>query len=186
VIGRIAIGLLVVVAIVGALLLGQGGTSTSLTRQASAQSSDVPGYSARNAEVIETGADGRPIYTLHARMVRQRPNDQRVQVDGPRMTFRASDGALWNVKARAGQIHPDGSNVDLFGDVILDGKLNDTAVTIETSLISFDTRNEVASTHAPVTFDSNGGRLGATGLVANLKDGTLRLESRVHGTFPPK
>ena len=57
---------------------------------------------------------------------------------------------------------------------------------IGTSIISFDTRAEIARTQAPVTFDSNGGRLGATGLVANLKDGTVRLESRVHGSFPPK
>jgi LPS export ABC transporter protein LptC len=184
-IGRIFIGLIVVAGIVGALILGQG-PGTALTRQSATQASDVPGYSARNAEVIETGDDGRPAYRLNARLVRQRANDSRVQLDGPRMSFLAEDGTTWYLVARAGQIHPDGSNVDLFGDVKIDGQVQDTPVTIGTSIISFDTRTEIARTHAPVTFDTKGGRLGATGLVANLKDGTVQLESRVHGRFPPK
>ncbi len=33
-----------------------------------------------------------------------------------------------------------------------------------TSILSFDTQTEIARTEAPVTFDSNGGRLGGTGL----------------------
>jgi LPS export ABC transporter protein LptC len=113
------------------------------------------------------------------------PACSRVQLDGPRMSFLASDGTTWNIAARAGLIHPDGSNVDLFGDVTLDGKVSDVPVKIGTSIISFDTKTEIARTPAPVTLDRSGGRLGATGLVANLKDGTLRLESKVHGSFPP-
>jgi len=184
-IGRIIIGLIVIAVIVGVLVLGQG-PSTVMTRKATEESAEMPGYSARNAQVLETGDDGLPAYTLNARVVGQRANDERVQLDGPHMTFLASDGTTWNITARAGQIQPDGSNVDLFGDVNFDGKVSDAPVTIGTSIISFDTKTEIARTHAPVTFDSNGGRLGATGLVANLKDGTVRLESKVHGTFPPK
>ena len=185
-IGRVIIALLVVTVAIGVLVLGQGGNGDSSTDKPTNEPSDVPGYSARNAEVVETGADGRPVYTLNARMVRQRSNDNRVQLDGPRMSFLASDGTTWKVSSRAGQIQQDGSNVDLFGDVTLNGSLSGTPVTIATSIISLDTRTEVATTHAPVTFTSNGGVLGATGLSANLKDGTVRLESRVHGTFPRK
>jgi LPS export ABC transporter protein LptC len=185
VIGRILVVLAIVAVVIGVLFFAQG-PGSALTQPQASQPSEVPGYSARNAEVVETGADGRPVYTLNARVVRQRPNDARVQLDGPRMSFLSSDGTKWLVAARAGQIHQDGSNVDLFGDVTLDGTLSGTPVSISTSIISLDTRTEIATTHAPVTFDSNGGKLGATGLVANLKDGTLSLESRVHGSFPPK
>lgn len=184
-IGRVLIGVLIIGVIVGVLILGQG-PGASMARKSTDAPADVPGYSARNAEVVETGDDGRPAYTLNARTVRQRANDARVQLDGPRMSFLASDGTTWNIAARAGLIHPDGSNVDLFGDVKLDGTVSDVPVTIGTSIISFDTKTEIATTRAPVTLDRNGGRLGATGLVANLKDGTLRLESKVHGSFPSK
>jgi LPS export ABC transporter protein LptC len=184
-IGRIFIALVVIAVIIGVLILGQG-PGAALNRRTTEQPTEAPGYQARNAEVIETGENGRQAYTLNARLIRQRQNDSRVQLDGPRMSFLASDGTTWNIAARAGQIHPDGSIVDLFGDVTLEGKVQETPVTIGTSIISFDTRSQVARTEAPVTFDSNGGRLGATGLVANLKDGTVRLLSRVHGSFPPK
>jgi LPS export ABC transporter protein LptC len=184
-IGRIIIGVLILAVIVGVLVLGQG-PGASMARQPTGASTDVPGYSARNAEVVETGDDGRPAYTLNARTVRQRSNDARVQLDGPRMTCLASDGTTWNIAARAGLIHPDGSNVDLFGDVTLDGKVSDVPVSIGTSIVSFDTKTQIARTPAPVTLDRNGGRLSATGLVANLKDSTVRLESKVHGTFPPQ
>jgi LPS export ABC transporter protein LptC len=184
-IGRILIGVLILAVIVGVLVLGQG-PGASLARKPTGAATDVPGYSARNAEVVETGDDGRPVYTLNARTVRQRTNDSRVQLDGPHMTFVADDGTTWNLTARAGLIHQDGSNVDLFGDVKLDGTVSDVPVTVGTSTISFDTKTEIAHTTAPVTLDRSGGRLGATGLVANLKDSTIRLESKVHGTFPPK
>jgi LPS export ABC transporter protein LptC len=184
-IGRILIGLVVVGAIIGALVLSRGPGASS-TQQGQEQASEVPGYSARNAEVVETGADGRPIFTVNARLVRQRPNDDRVQLDGPRMKIVTEEGDTWHVQARSGLIHADGSHIDLFGDVKLNGEFDSGPVVIGTSIISYDTRSEVAHTPAQVTVDSNSGQLAGKGLTANLKDGTVRLESRVHGTFPPK
>ncbi len=185
-IGRIVIGLLVIGAIVGALILGQG-PGASLTRPgAETRTDDVPGYSARDAQVIETGDDGRPAFTVNARVVRQRANDSRIQLDAPHMTFLTTESGVWRAEARAGQIQADGSAVRLFGDVKMNGAISGTPVVIGTSIMAFDTRDEIARTDAPVTFDARGGTLGATGLVANFKDGSVRLESHVHGTFPPK
>jgi LPS export ABC transporter protein LptC len=184
-IGRLLIGLAVVALIIGVLIFSQSGGS-SLAPKTTDTTADVPGYSARNARVVETGDDGRPQYTLDARVVRQRANDSRVQLEAPRMTFLASDGTTWHLVARAGQIQEDGSNVDLFGDVLLNGSVQERPASLSTSILSFDTKTELARTHAPVVFEFNGGQLAGTGLLANLKDGNVRLESRVHGTFPPK
>jgi LPS export ABC transporter protein LptC len=185
VIGRILIGLVIIAIVIGGLFMSQG-PGAALTRKPTDTPADVPGYSARNAVVVETGDDGRPAYTLNSPLVRQRANDDRVQLASPRMTFLASDGTTWHISARAGQIQADGSNVNLFGDVKFNGLVSALPVTIATSIMSFDTQNEIARTPAPVTFDWNGGRLAGTGLLANLKDSTVRLESRVNGTFPPK
>ncbi|MEJ1960136.1 MAG: LPS export ABC transporter periplasmic protein LptC [Gammaproteobacteria bacterium] len=136
--------------------------------------------------IVETGEDGRPAFTVNARVVRQRSNDSRVQLDAPDMTFLTSESGTWHVIARAGQIQPDGSSVVLFGDVKMNGAVSGTPVVIGTSIISYDTQEEIARSEVPVTFEARGGILGAVGLLANFKDGSVRLQSHVHGTFPPK
>jgi LPS export ABC transporter protein LptC len=74
--------------------------------------------------------------------------------------------------------------VDLHGDVKMEGQLSGSPVVINTSTIAFDTRTEIARTPAFYTVDARGGSLSATGLVANLKDGTLELESNPHVESP--
>ncbi len=185
-IGRVVVVLAIVGVIIGALVLGQGGTPSAV-KTGTEGSSDVPGYSARNATVTQTGDDGRPEFTVVSPLMRQQPNDNRVQLDAPRMKFVSEEGSTWFAQARAGQIQQDGSSVKLFGDVKMNGELSGTPVTIDTSIMAYDTQTEIASTTAPVTFNAPGKSLSSTGgLVANLKESTLRLESRIHGTFPPK
>lgn len=182
------IGTLVVLAfIIGTFLLSRG-PSVSSAQSTAGEPAEAPGYAARNAEVVETGDDGRPLYTLNADLVRQHPNDNRIQLDSPRMTFIASDGNPWHVRARSGQIREGGANVELFGDVHLNGELPgaETPAVIDTSILSFDTKTEVVTTHAPVTLDWNGRKLAAVGLVANLNDHQVQLESRIHGSFSSK
>jgi lipopolysaccharide export system protein LptC len=68
----------------------------------------------------------------------------------------------------------------------MNGDLSGQPVVIRTSTMSYNTQDETAGTPAPVTFDTRSGTLEARGLAVNFKDGSVRLESRVHGTFPPK
>jgi LPS export ABC transporter protein LptC len=184
VIGRVFLVVLVIAVIIGALILGQGGTPTPVKTGAE-ESSNAPGYSARNAEVTETGEDGRPAFTVVSPLIRQQPNDDRIQLDDPRMTFVSEENGTWHAQARAGQIQADGSNVNLFGDVKVEGELSGTPVTITNESIAFDTHNEIAKTTAPVTFDAPGKSLASTGgIIANLKEGELQLLSTIHGSFP--
>jgi len=182
------LGTLVVLAlIVGAFMLSRGPSLTS-TQATADEPAEVPGYAARNAEVVETGDDGRPLYTLEADLVRQHPNDNRIQLDAPRMTYVTSDGQLWHVKARSGQVREDGANVELYGDVHLNGELPnaEAPMVIDTSILSFDTKRQVVTTHAPVTLDWNGKKIAAVGLSANLNDQVVQLQSRFHGSFSSK
>jgi lipopolysaccharide export system protein LptC len=144
-----------------------------------------PGYSARHAEIVETGRDGRPMYIVRAETVRQIPEAKSVMLETVRMELRDDDGQRWTARADYGQIFQADENVQLTGDVLVSGTLPgspDTAQ-IATERLSFDTQNEVVKTVAPVTVNWGGRRLEAKGLVANLKAQTLRLESNVHGNF---
>jgi LPS export ABC transporter protein LptC len=178
--------LLIILGVVAGIYLLSRGPGSSGTQTSAAKPAEEPGYAARNAEIVETGDDGRPMYTLLADLVRQHPNDNRVQMDRPRMTFVASDGNTWYVRAKSGQIREDGAHVELFGDVHVNGKLPgaEAPAVIDTSILSFDTREEVVSTKAPVSLDWNGRKLSGTGLTAKLPDHQIKLESRIHGSFP--
>jgi LPS export ABC transporter protein LptC len=171
----------------GIYLLSRGGTVSDVKTSA-ATPTEEPGYAARNAEVVETGDDGRPMYTLLAELVRQHPNDNRVQLDSPRMTFVASDGNAWHIKAKSGQIRDNGGNIELFGDVHVNGQFPgaEAPAVIDTSILSFDTKTEIVSTHAPVSIDWNGRKLSGTGLTAKLPDHQVQMESRIHGSFSAK
>ncbi len=181
---RIVVGLVVVGIIVGTVLLGrqQSGAGSSTPVEAT---NAVPGYAARKAELVETGADGRPIYTLNADLIRQRPNDRRVQLDAVRMSYRTSDGNDWKVRADSGQIRDDGAMIELYGNVHVDGLLpgSELPAEIRTSVLTLDTKAEIVRTKAPVVLRWGGRQLEASGLEANLKTRSVKLESRVHGFF---
>jgi LPS export ABC transporter protein LptC len=183
--GRL-LSLLAVLLLVAVIYYFSSGTGVTDAPKTADQPVEEAGYAARNAELVETGDDGRPMYTLIADRMRQHANDNRVQLDQPRMTFVASDGNTWHVKSRAGQIRDDGVNVILYGDVHVNGDLpgSDAPAVIDTSILSFDTKKEIVTTHAPVTLDWNGRKLSGTGLIAKLPDHQVRLESSIHGSFP--
>jgi LPS export ABC transporter protein LptC len=180
------IGLLVAVALIGGMYFLSSGSGTTTAPVASGQPAEAPGYAAKNAEVVETGEDGRPLYTLNAVQVRQHPNDNRIQLDAPRMVYIASDGQPWHVRARSGQIREDGEQVELFGDVHLNGDMPGAAepTVIDTSVLSFNTKTEIVSTKAPLTLDWGGRKIAATGMSVNLNDRTVKLESRINGRLP--
>jgi LPS export ABC transporter protein LptC len=180
VITRIVIILAIVGIIIGALILGEGG-SPSVVTTGTGSSSDVPGYSARNAEVTQTGDDGRPEFTVVSPLIRQHANDDRVQLDAPRLTVTSEENGVWHAQARSGLIEADGASLELHGDVKMNGALSGSPITIETSTMAYDTKTEIARTPAFFTVvDARDGTLTAKGLIANLKDSTLELESNPH------
>ncbi len=84
-------------------------------------------------------------------------------------------------------VEPGGKIVDLQGNVRLQGTdpaYAGTAV-IRTDKLSYDVPEGIASTKSDVLIDFRRHSLSARGLIANLKQRTLRLESRVNGRFQP-
>lgn len=184
---RALIGLAIVVAIIaGVMLLGRTDRATDAAMTEDPRASN-PGYSARDAVIIETGEDGRPRYRLQAETIRQQPNDLTVTLEDLALQYAGEDGTLWNASADRGVVPQSGDRIDLAGDVVLTGMLDGTEVParIETERLAFDTRAEVATTDAPVTITWAGERITSRGLRADLQSQRLRLESEVHGSYSP-
>jgi len=101
------------------------------------------------------------------------------------MDFRDSAGVVWNLRADRSDVRQSSQSLDLYGNVRITGIPSGSKVParIDTEMLSFDTRNEIATTHAPVVLDWSGQKIHAVGLFANLKDRRVRLESAVHGIF---
>jgi lipopolysaccharide export system protein LptC len=177
--------LIVIAVIVGAALLGQ--QRFKQAAPAAPARSEETGYFARNAELTETGEDGRPLYRLDAETILQRPKDDSVQLNKVRMTYRAENSSQWALSAEHGTVRENNEHIELAGDVRVAGVVPGTngLAQILTDTLSFDTKTEVASTQDEVTVLWAGRELHGTGLTANLKDRQVRLESKVHGRFTP-
>lgn len=145
------------------------------------------GYSATDASVVETGTDGRPMYTLQARQVQQDPDANVVSLTTVRMTFHDESGGQWQARADQAQARQDSAQIDLTGSVDVFGTFpgNDQPMHILTNRLHVDTRTEIIRTRSAVTLKWAGKVVDARGLVANIKDHHLKLESQVHGHFVP-
>jgi lipopolysaccharide export system protein LptC len=179
--GAIVIGLL----LAGWLVLNKEQNGPAVPRAGPAQPS--PGYSARNAVLIETGPNGHPMYTLHAARIRQEPDSEITLLDQVELQFRDRQGNLWNGRADEGRVVNGASEVELTGNVVISGLAPGTQQPIEISSDRFDvdTRTEIVTTDDPVVLDWNGQILHARGLVAQLKEERVTLESDVHGRYVP-
>ena len=181
---RLVALLAVLALIVGLVLLSGPPRETAAPVSPGAPLHD-PGYSAINARLIQTGVDGRPVYTLEAAQIQQAPNDGLVQLQQVRLGFRDSSGNQWTARAQRGELAQNSGLVQLHGDVHVAGILPGTAETAEITSqhLAFDTNAQIVSTREPVTLLMSGRQLNAQGMVANLKERHVQLESAVHGTF---
>lgn len=143
------------------------------------------GYSAKKARMVQTGADGKPIYTLDAAQVQQQPNQGLVNLQQVVLGFRDASGGDWTARADRGELAQNSGIVKLDGAVHVSGVLPGTTEQAEmtTESLAFDTNEQVVATRDPVTLVMTGRKLNAQGMVANLKEHRVQLESAVHGSF---
>ena len=146
-----------------------------------------PGYSAKKAHLIQTGPDGAPLYTLDAEEVQQQPQAGLIDMQQVVMGFKDSSGDRWTARGNHGQLEQNTGIVKLEGAVHVSGIVPGTEdpAEITTEHASFDTNTQIVDSRDPVTLLMTGRKLDATGLVLNLKERHLQLESLVHGTYHP-
>jgi LPS export ABC transporter protein LptC len=193
------LGYVAVIAIIaGAYYIGRAGRGDNGTDVAAVALPD-PGYAARDAVVVETGFDGRERYRLNATVIHQQIDSDVIDLEGLDMEYHpgaqervagetASSGASdekWHLKSDHGQVRANGDDVQLDGNVVVTGQApgNGEPITLSTETMRINTPTEFIETAAPVRLRWSGHQIDAIGMRADLKAGTLRLESKVHGAF---
>ncbi|HKD53196.1 MAG TPA: LPS export ABC transporter periplasmic protein LptC [Steroidobacteraceae bacterium] len=170
--------------VVGVVLLSAPPRESVARAAANAPLHD-PGYSATDARLVQTGADGHPVYTLNAAQIQQQPNNGLIELQQVHLTFRDSNGNEWTARALRGELAENSGLVKLDGDVHVAGTLPGSAEATEitSERLAFDTNAQVVTTREPVTITMSGRKLDAKGMMVSLKEGHVQLESAVHGSF---
>lgn len=199
---RLGSAALVIALIAGVFYIGRGGRTDTDDDAANAMPAD-PGYSARDAQVIETGYDGRERYMLNAKVIRQQTEAGVIELEQLAMNYhpaaqadlpgesaavRAPVAEAWHLTSDRGEVRADGDDVQLHGNVHVTGPAPGSGAPLElrTESLRINTPTEFIETDQPVELRWSGHELNAVGLQADLKAGTLRLESDVNGRFSQK
>jgi LPS export ABC transporter protein LptC len=185
-----------------AYFIGVRGPEDSGVDAASSTAPD-PGYAARDAQVIETGYDGRETYRLNARVIRQRTESGVIELEGltmdyhiesrdkspePPATAVQAPADIWHLTSDHGEVRDNGDDVELNGNVRVVGPTfgSGEPLSLTTENMRMHTPTKFIETSAPVKLRWSGHELDALGMQADLMAGTLRLESDVNGHFYPK
>jgi LPS export ABC transporter protein LptC len=184
VIGRILF-LLVAIAILAVLLYmrePEGSNSANTAAQAQAPE---PGFVALGAQIIETGDNGQPVYTLDAQRIEQPMPQGIVYLTAPVLHYEPSGGNPWVLTAERGQLPQSGHTADLSGNVSAEGKPQGSAelMHFNTSRLHVDMQQQLATTAAQVHVAWAGRLLTGRGMRADLKSGELQLFKDVSGVL---
>jgi lipopolysaccharide export system protein LptC len=146
-----------------------------------------PGYAARDAKLVQTGPDGRALYTVDADVMRQQPNDDSVELEKATLGFYDANGSLWTARGEHGEVGQNTKIVELSGNVHVNGIPQGTQSPAEivTNRLAFDTNTKIATTKEPVTLTWSGQEIKGRGMRATLNDGRVQLESAVRGMAVP-
>jgi len=161
-----------------------------------------PGYAARDAEVIETGYDGRERYRLKAAVIRQQTESGVIDLEQLEMNYHRNTpatpgdtlpvgknaGEIWHLTSDHGLVREEGNDVELTGNVRVTGPPQGGVepLSLTTEILRINTPTEFIETDAPVKLRWSGHEIDAVGMRADLKAGTLSLESDVNGHFQQK
>ena len=155
--------------------------------QANAKLADLPGYYLKNSVLTDYDLAGDPSIRIEAERIDQIAHSNEVALYNVRVAYQTPNGQSWVMVGDVAHVQPGGKVVDVTGNVRLQDEATGPAgaAVLHTDTLSYNVQDAVASTKSDVRLDFGGHTLTARGLVANLKDRTIRLESKVNGRFQP-
>jgi LPS export ABC transporter protein LptC len=148
---------------------------------------ELPGYYLKNSVLTDYDEAGVPSIRIKAERIDQIGHSAEVELSNVRVDYQAPSGQDWVMFGDTAHVQPGGKVVDVQGNVRLQGDTTDQspAPVVHTDTLTYDVPNGIATTKSDVRIDFGVHTLTGRGLIANLKERTMRLESKVHGRFQP-
>jgi len=144
---------------------------------------------------ITFDAKGNPLETLSAARAEHFPDYESSELTRPRLSLAEPGRPTLTVTADRGRIDGDKSNGDFSGNVRVERAADPSEsgdgrpsgpVTLTTSALHVTTKEQRVHTDQPVTIEDSRGIIRGQGLEFDNKAKTLKLNSRVSGTFQPQ
>jgi LPS export ABC transporter protein LptC len=148
---------------------------------------DLPGYYLKNAVLTDYDQNGAPSIRIDAERIDQIAHGNEVELYNVRVDYDSPDGQTWVLFGDTAHVLPGGKIIDVAGNVRLEGQGTGTEGTavVHTDTLRYDVPDAIATTSSDVRIDFDGHVLTARGMVTNMKERTMRLESKVNGRFHP-
>jgi LPS export ABC transporter protein LptC len=146
-----------------------------------------PGYFLTGVDLEEFGVDGELRIGLRSISASDDPASGVIRQAQVAVDYHVPTGQDWNLTSNEARVPAGGQTVEFEGEVRLAGRpgTNPLAAELHTPRLTLDTVGEIAETRSPVELAFGAHRIRALGMRADLKAGTLRLESDVSGRFAP-
>jgi lipopolysaccharide export system protein LptC len=155
--------------------------------QVDAKQSDLPGYYLKHAVLTDYDLEGNPNIRIEAERIDQIDHGNEVALYNVRVVYQAPNGQSWVMVGDTAHVQPGGKVVDVTGNVRLQGDPigREGSPVVHTDTLSYDVPDALVTTKSDVRIDYAEHTLTGRGLFANLKERTMRLESKVNGRFHP-
>ena len=146
-------------------------------------------------KAITFDAQGNPRETLSAARAEHFPDDESAELTKPKLSLADAGRPTITITADRGRIDGDRNQGDFAGDVRVVRDADPAAgrkdsasgpVTLSTRALHVTTKEERVQTDEPVTIEDSRGIIRGQGLEFDNKAKTLRLKSRISGTFQPQ
>jgi lipopolysaccharide export system protein LptC len=157
------------------------------TQPAAGVQAALPGYYLKNAVLTDFDASGAVSIRIHADRIDQVDHGPEIALYNVRLDYQSPNGQAWILLGDVGHVESGGKSVDVTGNVRLEEQSTQHAgpAVMHTDALHYDITNSIATTQSDVRIDFGVHTVTARGLIANLKERTMRLESKVNGRFKP-
>jgi len=155
---------------------------------AAGDAANLPGYFLKDAVLTDYDAAGVPGIRIEAQRIDQVAHSDQVTLFNVRVDYQPPEGEAWTLYGDTARVEQATKIVNVRGNVRMQGAAAGHGFlipVIRTDSLQYDVPHQIVTTHDDVHVDYGTNVLSARGLWANLKDRTMRLESRVHGIFHP-
>ena len=146
--------------------------------------SEEMGFAAVDAELIETGTDGEPLYRLRAQRIVQQHPEAAISLEAPQLDYDDRSQGLWALRAKRGNLSADRRSVTFDGAVHARRTQPRSApLDLRSDTLLVDLQRRVADATTPVTIEWGRARLNAGGLHADMVSGLFVLNGDGRGSL---